>query len=188
MDIENSPPVRFRAVLEFTFPDADPNDPSDYDKLLEQMKVTLENASNVNCKHILIREANIIAAGDNYEDWRGGWKYDFSSFSPGMSHIFGVTYPIVAVDPEDLARVWEVMSKAEAGQLKHVNVALAIGQVLRPESDAQATIFRASILRALQARNTVPAAASKAVFKRAASFPCERPLENLESVANFFRD
>ena len=191
MDMENSPPVRYRVVLELTFPDADRDDPSDYDKLLEQMKVALESAPNVKCKHIFIREAKTIGTDDNYEDWRGGWRYDFSHFSPGMGYIFGATYPVAVVDPKDLARIWEVMSKAEAGELKHVNVAVALGRVLRPESDAQATIFRASILRALQTRDAVPAQASQAIFEKAASFPCERPLENqsdLDSVAHFFRD
>src|SRR5580704_11576340 len=117
MDMENPPPVRFRMVLDLTFPDADREDPTDYDKLLEQVKEALESAPNVNCKRVLIHETQTIGADDNYEDWRG-WKYNFSSLCPGSSHLFGASYPVAAVDPDDLGRVWEVMSKAEAGELK----------------------------------------------------------------------
>jgi hypothetical protein len=189
--MDSPPPVRFRVVVELTLPDADPWDPSDYDQFLEQVKEALESAPTVNCKHVLIREAVTIGPQDNYDDWRGGWKCDFSSLGPDLGHIFGVTYPVAAVDPTDLARVWEVMSRAEAGELKHANVAVAIGQVLRPESDAHATIARVSMLRALQTKNAVPAGASRAIFGKAASFPFERPIErasDMDSLAHIFGD
>ena len=135
MEMDNPPPVRFRVVLKLIFPDADPWDPSDYDKPLEEMKTALESAPNVNCKEVMIREATTIGDDDNYEDWRGGWKYDFSSFSPNTGYLFGVgAYPVPAVDPADLGRVWEVLSKAEAGELRDVNVAIAVGQALGIES------------------------------------------------------
>lgn len=103
--------------------------------------------------------------------------------------LFGTTCPVVPVDPVDLAKVWAVMSKAEAGELKHVNIAIAISQIVRPESDAGATIARVAILRALQARNVVPM--SEAVFEKAASFPLKSLPESqadLDSLAHFFRD
>ena len=67
MEMDNPRPVRFRVVLELTFPDADPWNPSDYDKPLEQMKTALESAPNVNCKEVMIREATTIGDDDNYE-------------------------------------------------------------------------------------------------------------------------
>ena len=117
MEMDNPRPVRFRVVLELIFPDADPWDPSDYDKPLAQMKTALESAPNVNCKEVMIREATTIGDDDNYEVWRGGWKYDFSSLSPNTGYLFGAgAYPVPAVNPADLGRVWEVLSKAEAGE------------------------------------------------------------------------
>jgi hypothetical protein len=108
-----------------------------------------------------------------------------------MSYFFGTSYPVATVDAEDLARVWEVMSKSDADLLQRKNIAVAIGQVLRPESDAQATIFRASLLHSLQTRNTVPAGAAKAIFETAATLPIERPLESqseIDALARFFID
>lgn len=192
MEMDNPRPVRFRVVLELTFPDADPWDPSDYDKPLEQMKTALESAPNVNCKEVMIREATTIGDDDNYEDWRGGWKYDFSSLSPNTGYLFGArAYPVPAVDPADLGRVWEVLSKAEAGELKDVNVAIAVGQALGIESNAQATMARVYILRALQGRNAIPATASPALFEKAASFPIDhQPASEseLDALVRFFRD
>ena len=70
------------------------------DKPLEQMKTALESAPNVDCKEVMIREATTIGDDDNYEEWRGGWKYDFSSFSPNTGYLFGVgPHPVPAVDP-----------------------------------------------------------------------------------------
>ena len=36
------PPVRFRAVIEMSFPDADPWDPTDYDSVIEQWRKSFE--------------------------------------------------------------------------------------------------------------------------------------------------
>jgi hypothetical protein len=83
------------------------------------------------------------------------------------------------------------LSRAEAGELTHMNVAVAIGQALRPESDAQATIGRACVLRALQRNCIVPARSSRDIFERAASFPFEQPPEkhlDLDSLAHLFAD
>jgi hypothetical protein len=191
MDMDSPQPVRFRIVLELTFPDADPWDPSHYEVFLEQVKEALIHAPNVKCADVCIRDAENLGPEDNFEEWRGGKKVDFSSFSPNIYYLFGISYPVPAVDPKDLARVWEVLSKAEAGGLKDVNVAIAIGQVLRPESDAQATIARVYFLRALQARNVVPAEPSQRIFERAATLPVERAPDNesaLDSLAAFFKN
>jgi hypothetical protein len=192
MEMDNPRPVRFRVVLELVFPDADPWDPADYDKPLEQLKTALESAPNVNCKEVMIREATTIGDDDNYEDWRGGWKYDFSSFRPNTIYLFGVgAHPVPVVDPADLGRVWEVLSKAEAGQLGDVNVAIAVGQALGIESNAQATLARVYILRALQRRNAIPGTASPALFEKAASFPIDhQPASEseLDALVSFFGD
>jgi hypothetical protein len=64
-------PVRFRAVIEMSFPDADPWDPTDYEKLIEQWKEAPEKSSLFNSKTVLIREVLTIAEEeDDYEDWR----------------------------------------------------------------------------------------------------------------------
>jgi hypothetical protein len=132
--------VRYRVVLELTFPDADRWDCGGHDKFLEQMTIAL----------------------------------DFSGLEPGIGHVFEVTCPIAAVDPGELANVWEVIMKAEAGESARVNIALAIGQVLWPESDAQAVIARAFILRALQKHDAVPTAITRAVLEKAACFAIAR--------------
>jgi len=184
-------PVRFRVVLELTLPDADPWDPSNYDLLLDQVKEAIINAPNVKCKDVLIRESANIGPTDDYEEWRGGRKYDFSSFSPDIGFVFGTSYPVPPVDPMDLARVWDVLSKAEAGALRNTNIAVAIGQVLRPESDAQATIARVYILRALQARKVITSEPSMTTFERAATLPIETLPDTesaLDSLAALFTD
>jgi hypothetical protein len=71
------------------------------------------------------------------------------------------------------------------------NLAIRIGQAMRPESDVQATIAHAYVLRALQARDAVKARSSARVFLKAATIPLERALEDeagLDSLANYFRD
>lgn len=55
-DIESMPPVRFRAVIEMSFPDADPVDPSDYDNLIERWRRFLEDSPLFRCKDVVIRE------------------------------------------------------------------------------------------------------------------------------------
>lgn len=178
-------------ILELTFPDADPWDPSNYDVLLDQVKEALINTPNVSCSDVRIREAENIGPADDYEVWRGGWKYDFSSFDPNTSYIFGVSYPVAPVDATELAQVWEVLSKAEGGELKHANIAIAIGQVLQPESDALAIIARVHILRALQARKAIATQPLAILFERAARVPIESRIESepaLDALAGFFND
>jgi hypothetical protein len=142
MDMDNPQPVRFRAVIERTFPDADPWDPQGYGKLLKAVMTVLESAATVNCKDVLIREAERIGPADNYED-RHKPKFDWFVLRPDCGQLFGASYPLAVADPNDLAKVRELTSKAEAGKLKDTNVAIAIGQALRPESNISATIARA---------------------------------------------
>jgi hypothetical protein len=191
MNMDDLVPVRFRVVLELTLPDADPWDPPDLDALLEQLKEAIINAPKVNCRDVMIREAENIGPTDDYEQWRGGWKYDFSSFSPNVSYLFGTSYPVAPVDPMELARVWDVLSKAEAGELGNTNIAIAIGQVLRPESDARATIARMYILRSLRARKAVTSRPSMTTFEKAATMPLETLPDTesaLDSLASLFPD
>ena len=69
------------------------------DKPLEQMKTALESAPNVDCKEVMIREATTIGDDDNYEEWRGGWKYDFSSFSPNTGLLMAVAQGTTIAGP-----------------------------------------------------------------------------------------
>ena len=64
------PPVRFRAVIEMSFPDANPWDPADYDSVIEQWRKSLEENPTFNCKDVVIREILTIGPKDDYEKWR----------------------------------------------------------------------------------------------------------------------
>ena len=64
------PPVRFRAVIEMTFPEADPWDPSDYLKLMEQWRRSLEESPLFKCKDVVIKEFLTIGETEDYDDWR----------------------------------------------------------------------------------------------------------------------
>jgi hypothetical protein len=89
-DQETARPVRFRAVVEMSFPDADPWDPTDYDKLIDQWKAALEKNPLFNCKDVSIREIRTIGEGDDYEDWRNQrGAYDVSGWGPGTGRIEG---------------------------------------------------------------------------------------------------
>jgi hypothetical protein len=190
MDMEKPQPVLFRAVLEWTLPDADPWNPREYGKMLEAVKVALESAVTVNCKDVLIRESETIGPNDNYED-RNKRQFDWFLLRPDGGRVFGAAYPLAAADPGDLAKIWELTSKAEAGEVKDTNIAIAIGRALRPESNIPATIARAFILRALQELGAVAAHPSPAVFEKAATFPFERALidkPDLLSVAPHFAE
>ncbi len=80
--------MRFRAVIEMSFPYADPCDPTDYDKLILQCKQALENSPVFNCKSVSIREACTIGEEDDYADWRyHRGTYDASV--PGIGRIEG---------------------------------------------------------------------------------------------------
>jgi hypothetical protein len=77
-------PVRFRAVIEMTFLDADPWDPSDYDKLIEEWRKSVEDSPLFKCKEVVIKEILTIGeSDDDYESWR---HQDLSHVRPGV-HI-----------------------------------------------------------------------------------------------------
>jgi hypothetical protein len=80
-DRQSIPPVRFRAVVEMSFPDADPWDPSDYDKLIEQWRRSLEDGPSFKCRDVVIREILTIGETDDYESWR---NQDLSQARPGI--------------------------------------------------------------------------------------------------------
>ena len=155
--------ARFRLVVDVTFPDAD-------DLPFEQVQTTLR----AKFEDVSIREAESLGPEDNYDEWRAGGRRDIAiCLSSGTSFLFGTFFPVPAVEANELARVWEVLAQAERGTLRDVNVAIAIGRVLRAESNARATIARANILRALQERKSLPAELSREAFERAASAPME---------------
>jgi len=168
--MDNPPPVRFRIVLEVTFPDADPWDPSKYRDYLDRFQRALESAEIVRCTDIEIRDAGSLGLEDDYDDWRGGVKYDFSNLTPAMGEVFGQQFPVVTVDPGDIGRVWQVLSKAERGEL-HENVAIAVGRAIKNDSDTNAVVARTYVLRVLQAKDLVPSGARDDVLQRAASIP-----------------
>ncbi len=150
--------ARFRLVVDMTFPEDD-------DLPFGQIQAAL----GAKFEDVSIREAESVGPEDNYGEWRAGWKRDIGiCLSSGTSFLFGVSYPVPPVDADELARVWEVLAQAERGQLRDLNVAIAIGRVLRPESDAMATIARATILR-----RRIPGEMSREIFERAASVPIE---------------
>jgi len=101
--MEPAQSVRFRVVFELTLPEADPEDPDDYDKFLDAMKAALENAPMVRCTNILLREAERIAEDDEDRNWRArhkrlrGSKQSFvalSSTSAPSRHVhFAPTQP-----------------------------------------------------------------------------------------------
>src|SRR4051812_34889101 len=110
-----APPARFRAIIEMSFPDADPWDPADYGELIEQWRKSLENSNLFNCKDVLIRQITEIGEGgeDDYQDWRfRRGRYDISSYGTGGG-IKGITYPVPAVSPADLAAVWKLKLRKE---------------------------------------------------------------------------
>jgi hypothetical protein len=173
--------VRFRLVVDVTFPEAD-------DLPFDQVQAALLSAPNVKCEDVSIREGESLGPEDDYEEWRAGWKRDVAgSLSAGTSFLFGVSYPVPAVEADELARVWEVLVRAERGALRDVNVGVAMGQVLRAESDARSTIVRALMLRALQGRKRLPQDLSREVFERAASVPIGDE-SGLEALAGIFDD
>jgi hypothetical protein len=87
-DREPLPPVRFRAVIEMSFPDADPWDPTEYGSLIEQWRSSLEQSPAFSCKDIVIREILTIGGQeDDYEKWR---HQDLSHVRPGIG-IMGRT-------------------------------------------------------------------------------------------------
>lgn len=71
MDPTEEPlPVRLRAVIDMTFPDANPWDPTDYGSAMEQWRKSLEENPAFNCKDVVIHEILTIGPKDEYEKWR----------------------------------------------------------------------------------------------------------------------
>jgi hypothetical protein len=82
-DQESLPPVRFRVVIEMSFPDADRLDPTDYDRLIEQWRKALEDSSTFNCKDVVIREF-ITIGGPEEDDYEKCRHQDLSHVRPGI--------------------------------------------------------------------------------------------------------
>ncbi len=92
--MEEPGPVHFRVVIEMSFPDADPWDPTDYDQLFVQWKDAMEHNLTFNCKDVSIREITTIGKRDDYEDWRHGrGEYDLSARArrEGIRQIRGLS-------------------------------------------------------------------------------------------------
>jgi hypothetical protein len=68
--MESVQSVRFRVVFELTLRDADPWDPSDYDKFLDAIQEALQNAPTVRCTDILLREAERISENNDDKNRR----------------------------------------------------------------------------------------------------------------------
>ncbi len=168
--MDKPPPVRFRIVLEVTFPEADPWNASEHGDYLDQLQYALETAGNVKCTDIRIRDSANLGVDDDYEEWRGGLTFDFSSLTPSMGEVFGQQYPVPSVDPGDIGRVWQVLSKAERRELKE-NVSIAVGRAITTDSDTNAVLARTYILRVLQAKKLVQDGVGEDLLIRAASIP-----------------
>jgi len=172
--MEEAPPVRFRVVLQVTFPDADRYDPSGYEGLLNGIIEAVGKAKNVKCTDVVMRAASTIGPTEEYEDWRGRPTIDFGILTPSVGEIFGFGgHPIPAVDPRHVASVWHVLSKAERRELAE-NVSIVVGQVLGPEVNANAVLARTYILRVLQRAGHLRNADSEELFAKAAAIPLER--------------
>ena len=74
--------MRFRAIIEMSFPSADPWDPTDYESVIEQWRKSLEENPAFNCKDVVIREILTIGGPEeDYEKWR---HPDLSRIPPGI--------------------------------------------------------------------------------------------------------
>jgi hypothetical protein len=163
-------PVRFRAVIEMSFPDADPWDPQDYGKLIAQWKHAMENNPIFSCRDVAIKEILTIGNIDDYEDWRAQ-KGEYER-SPNPN-IKGVTYPVPKVNPDDLARVWEAMSGQQSAPID-------IEGVCEAGANVEALMARSVFLLVLRDEGHLPdwesdQAKADAIFKHAATFPLDRP-------------
>ena len=67
-------PVRFRAIVEMSFPDADRLDPTDFYELMEQWRKAIEDSPIFNCKDVVITE--FLTIGDPHDD---GYQKDMRS-------------------------------------------------------------------------------------------------------------
>ncbi len=78
----------------------------------------IESNPIVNCKDLKIKEVLTIGNIDDYEDWRhnkGDYDYSGRAGMPGVGVIKGITYPVPAVNPMDIAHVWEAMISPREG-------------------------------------------------------------------------
>jgi hypothetical protein len=109
MEMGNQEPVCFRLVLDLT---------------------SLFSMPILNCK----RGSDQRGTGDRSVTITKTGAADGSIISsasaPGVGHVFGVCYPVAAVDASDPGGVWGVMAKPEAGESQDMNAAVAIGQAL----------------------------------------------------------
>jgi hypothetical protein len=86
-DQESLLPVRFRAIVEMSFPDADRLDPIDGYQLMEQWRKAIEDSPIFNCKDVVIREFLTIGDphDDNYRKDYEKWRHqDLSHVRPGI--------------------------------------------------------------------------------------------------------
>jgi len=158
-------PVRFRAIIEMSFPDADPWDPADYGDLIERWRRSLENSTLFNCKEVSIRQISTIGRIDDYEDWRfGRGRYD----ATGRATIKGVTYPVPSVSPLDLARFCD----------QHT---------CQPGADSEALAARALFLQVLREKYRLPdwqddKEIATRVYELAAILTIERPPNEIDAA------
>lgn len=100
---EQGTPPRFRIVLELTFPEADPWDPSDYLKFPAQLQETLNSSTRPVVADVTLREFLTIPRNvDDYTDWkRGTGQYDLSRAKPGtVGKIARRPEPLVGPDDQ----------------------------------------------------------------------------------------
>src|SRR5689334_15482225 len=93
-----------RVVVEFAV-EEDP----DFERVMEDVKAALA----ARYREVTLREATTFGPDESYEDWRGGWKIQLSSFGSATGYLFGATYPVAAVPARDVARVYDAFSRAE---------------------------------------------------------------------------
>ena len=147
-----------------SFPDADPWDPQDYSKLIGQWKQMIENNPLVNCKDVAIKEILTIGSIDDYEDWRHN-RGEYGA----AGQINGVTYPVPAVSPHDLERVWEAMLSGVSTE-----------GICQPGANVEAVMARCIFLSVLCEEGHLPdwendPARAESIFQHAATFQLDRP-------------
>ena len=158
--------MRFRVVIELSFPDADPWNPADFDQLIPQIKAALEGSSSLHCSDVRIRHIGNPDVEEEYAAWKAG--------RAGIGSITGPKYPVPAVESEDLARVWDLSNKARAGESPGISVA----QACRPGADVRAVMARTLLLRLIRDRKGSELA--DRVIPQAAVCPMERPKDHVE--------
>src|SRR5262245_42477287 len=88
---ETSRTPRFRIVLEISFDDVDPWDPSGYPDLLARWAEFLGKNEAFPSRDVKLREILTIGAVDDYDDWRNNrGPYDVSSWpTEGTGYVRG---------------------------------------------------------------------------------------------------